>query len=85
MKWRVKQESVACGNYVLGMPRSIRERKWLDITATAEEECTIQVELNRTCSFSGKVCMYIMSTKGCSYLHRGRYCMAGKFGTGDFI
>lgn len=55
VRWRVKQESTGCGDYVQGMPKNIKERKWIEVTASAEEECVIQVELRRVSSYRGKV------------------------------
>lgn len=55
----MKQESGGCGEYMTGMPKSIQERVWIDVTASSEEECTVQVELWRKSLHSGKVCQLI--------------------------
>ena len=55
----MKHKSISNGEYTLGMPRSIKERKWVDITAAAEAECVIQVELSRMCSSTGRVRTYV--------------------------
>jgi len=57
VKWRVQHESCGRGHFVQGMPKDPRERQWVDISASSEEECIIQVELTRNCVNSGKVIM----------------------------
>ena len=55
LKWKVKQEH---GHYMSGTPRKITERVWVDVNACSEEECTIQVELNRKSLSPERVMMY---------------------------
>lgn len=55
-KWRVKQESPGNGYAMCGMPpKSVQERQWIDIKASGEEECIVQVELSKSVD-TGKVC-----------------------------
>lgn len=68
--WRVKQKSCGYGDYVTGMPKNIKGRKWIDVTASSEEECMIQVELSRK-SNAGKVqqrtiVYYVMGIASCA-------------------
>ncbi len=58
LKWKVKQGSSTCGGYLKGMPKGIRDKTWIDITVSSEEECTVQVELSRK-SLTGKVCTVV--------------------------
>ena len=57
VRWRVKHKSCDCTHYMCGMPSTIGERKWINISAASEEECIVQVELSRE-SLAGKV-LYI--------------------------
>lgn len=45
-----------CGSSVCGMPRSVKDRKWIDVKASSnEEECIVQVELSRKSLDTGRV------------------------------
>ena len=52
----MKQGPGGGGDYMTGMPKSIQDRVWVDVTASSEEECTVQVELSRKSLYTGKVC-----------------------------
>lgn len=53
----MKQEPPGNGYAMCGVPpKSVQERQWIDIKASGEEECIVQVELSRTSVDAGKVC-----------------------------
>ena len=56
VKWRIKQGSGKYGEYIQGgTSTNIKERRWIEVTTSVEEECVIQVELTRMCLAVGKV------------------------------
>ena len=61
MKWKVKHaSSVPGGLMCAGAGAGVRDREWTDVTASADDECIVQVELHRKC-LSAKVSMIVCS------------------------
>ena len=54
VKWKVKQVSSQFGEIMTGMSGNIKEKKWVDISISSEEDCTVQVELNRRTLYAGR-------------------------------
>ena len=88
VKWRLKHASCEHEHYMCGMPKNLRERKWIGISAASEDECIIQVELTRSCIENRKVCvvtmtlthdsclccMYIVLSSSIEQLHLMSFC-----------
>ena len=77
LRWRVKRTSTKDGDYIRGVPMNIKQRNWVDITSSAEEECIIQVEITRKCLYAGKVSFNfkMVSVKECLHFSQHRLAL----------